>query len=92
MTENEAYTLLFLTILENNGYYIELRNFMKEKGYNLADMATMLNNSYEDIPDGMSPYFYMDSLEDMLSNQGFEEFNDINDMVEFVYDHMLWKA
>ena len=93
--QSQAFLNLFLAIYEENGYYDNLRKWAKGKGYNPADMASMLNDSYEDIPDGMSPYYYMDSLEDMLSGQSYKttqkQFNDIDDMVQYVYDNELWK-
>ena len=89
--ENTAWVNLFLTIIQNNGYYEKLRYFMKKRGYNWADMASMLNNEYEDAPEGMSPYFYMDSLEDTLQSKSIKGFHDINDIVNYIYDHELWK-
>ena len=87
----QAFNHLFLAIIEENGYYEWLRHFMKLKGYNYADMASMLANEYEKCPDGMSPYYYMDSLEDAYHLMNENEINDIRDMVEFVYDNSLWK-
>ncbi len=89
--ETVAWLNLFLAIITNNGYYEKLRYFMKKRGYNFADMASMLNNEYEDAPDGMSPYLYMDSLEDLLMDKGIKGFHDINDIVNYVNDHCLWK-
>lgn len=90
--QNSAYINLFLAILEENGYYDKLRYFMRKRGYNWADMASMLNNSYEDAPDGLSVYWYMDSLEDTITSHGIKGFFDISDIVEYVNDHMLWKG
>ncbi len=89
--ENTAWLNLFLAIITHNGYYTKLRHFMKKRGYNLADMASMLNNEYEKAPDGMSPYLYMDSLEDTLMEHSIRGFHDINDIVNYVWDHMLWR-
>ena len=89
--ENAAWINLFLAIIANNGYYTKLRFFMKKRGYNFADMASMLNNEYEDAPDGMSPYLYMDSLEDLLTDKGIKGFYDINDIVNYINDNCLWK-
>ena len=94
--QNQAYLNLFLAIIEENVYYEELRAvFIKNKGYNYADMASMLYNSYEkDVPEGLSPYWYMDSLEDTLSNMTDEEtrrLHDIDDLVQTVWDKMAWK-
>lgn len=95
--ENTAWLNLFLAIIANNGYYEKLRCFMKKRGYNFADMASMLNDRYKDAPEGMSPYLYMDSLEDLLGleellpGKGIEEFHDINDIVDYVNDNYLWK-
>lgn len=94
--QNQAYLNLFLAIIEENGYYDELRAvFVKNKGYNYVDMASMLYNSYEkDVPEGLSPYWYMDSLEDTLSNMTDEEarrLHDIDDLVQTVWDKMAWK-
>ena len=93
--QNQAYLNLFLAIIEENGYYTELRKvFIKQKGYNYADMASMLYNSYDDAPDGISPYWYMDSLEDTLNNmdkKDINELHDIDDLVQTVWDKMSWK-
>lgn len=93
--QNQAYLNLFLAIVKENGYYTELRKkFIKQKGYNMADLASMLYSSYDDAPDGMSPYWYMDSLENTLavmSKKEKEEIEDIDDLVETVYDKMTWR-
>ena len=92
MTENEAYKQLFETIIRNNGYYTNLRLFAWNHGYNFEQMATMLNNEYEKAPDGMSPYYYMDSLENMMEEiVEWNQFTDIADMVETVWERQLWK-
>lgn len=93
--QDQAFLNLFLAIYEENGYYTSLRKWAKGKGYNPADVASMLNNRYDDIPDGMSPYYYMDSLEDMLTGLSYKtaqkQFNNIDDMIEYVHNHELWK-
>ena len=93
--QNQAYLNLFLAIIEENGYYDELRAvFIKNKCYNYADMASMLYNGYDDAPDGISPYWYMDSLEDTLSNMTDDEarkLHDIDDLIQTVWDKMAWK-
>ena len=93
--QDQAYLNLFSAIIQENGYYDELRGmFMKQKGYNVADMAWMLYNGYEDAPEGISPYWYMDSLEDALadmSDNDARKLHDISDLVETVWDKMAWK-
>lgn len=89
--ETVAWVNLFLAIITHNGYYEKLRYFMKKRGYNFADMAHMLYNEYEDAPDGMSPYLYMDSLEELLAERGIKGFHDISDIVNHINDHFLWK-
>lgn len=93
--QNQAFLNLFLAIIQENGYYDKLRTvFVKRKGYNYADMASMLYNSYEDAPEGISPYWYMDSLEDTLSDMSDNDarkIHDISDLVETVWDKMAWK-
>ena len=89
--QSQAFNYLFLTIMEENGYYDNLRRFMRKRGYNYADMASMLNNAYDDAPDGLSVYWYMDSLENMLTEHTIRGFKDIDDMVDYVNDHMMWK-
>lgn len=89
--ENDAWLNLFATIVANNGYYTKLRFFMRKRGYNFDDMAKMLNNEYEKAPEGMSPYIYMDSIEDLLTEKGIKHFFDINDIVNYLNDHCLWK-
>lgn len=89
--ETNAWINLFLAIITNNDYYEKLRYFMKKRGYNFVNMAHMLYNKYEDAPDGMSPYLYMDSLEDLLMERGIKGFNNINDIVNHISNHYLWK-
>jgi len=89
--ESQAWLCLFLTIITHNGYYEKLRSFMKDRGYNFEDMASMLYNEYEKAPDGMSPYYYMDSMEDLLTERGYEDFRDIREIVDCIYNEYLWK-
>ncbi len=90
--QNKAFKDLFKAILEENGYYTELRHFATVKGYSIDQMTNMLFNSYEDdAPDGISIYWFMDSLEDMLVKEGCENFNDIDDIVQACYDKFAWK-
>ena len=93
--QNQAYLNLFLAIIQENGYYTELRKVsIKQKGYNMADMADMLYNSYDDAPDGISPYWYMDSLENTLiemDSKSQKELKDIDDLVQIIWDKMYWK-
>lgn len=91
--QSQAQLQLFLAILEENGYYDNLRKFMVDNGYNMADMASMLDHSYDkNSPDGMSIYYFMDSLEDTLGKlQDWTEFRDIDDIVETVWDRLWWK-
>ena len=92
--QNQAFIYLFLAIYEENGYYDNLRNMAKVKGYNPADMAHMLYTHYDDAPDGMSPYWYMDSLEDVLggmSKKEIKSLSGIGELVEITYDKFAWK-
>lgn len=93
----QAQLYYFLAIIEENGYYENLRKFMDERGYNYADMASMLDHQYDkNAPDGMSIYYFMDSLEDTLTElneegTGWQDLKDIGDIVETVYNRFWWK-
>ena len=89
--EEKAWRMLFIAIIHENGYYDKLRYFAKKRNYGLNDFAIALYFGFEKCPDGMSPYFYLDSLEDMLIDHSIRGFNDVCDMIEYVYDHELWK-
>ena len=95
--QSQAQLYLFLAIIEENSYYDNLRKFMEQKGYNMADMASMLDHEYDkNAPDGMSIYYFMDSLEDSLEElthegNNWEDIKDIGDIVEMVYDRFWWK-
>ena len=92
LQQNKAQIDYILAIIKENGYYEWLRLFMKNKGYDYESMAVMLSNSYnKNAPDGMSIYYFMDSLEDAGIKMDMNDINDINDMVDFVWDHELWK-
>ena len=92
--QNKAFLKLFLAIYEENGYYDNLRHMAKIKGLSSVDMASMLYAYYDDAPNGMSPYWYMDSLEDVLAdldNKDIESLHDVGDLVEITYDKFAWK-
>ena len=94
--QNQAYLNLFLAIIEENGYYDKLREvFIKDKGFNYADMASMLFNNYKkNVPEGLSPYWYMDSLEDTLNDmeqKDIDQLHNIAELVDVVWDKMRWK-
>lgn len=91
MTEKQAWLNLIETILKENGYYENLRGFYHQAGYNITDFATQIYLYWDDAPDGMSIYYFMDSLEDMLNDADWSELSDVSDMVDYVYDHELWK-
>ena len=92
-TQNVAWHNLFLAIYTENGYYDNLRYFAKKKGYTNDQMAGMLTVSYLDnSPDGMGPYYFMDSLEDEYPNMDDDDsINDVYDMVDYLWDHQAWK-
>lgn len=91
--QKDAFLYLFMTILQENGYYNKLRHFMKVRGYNWADMACMLYNAwFEDAPDGMSVYWFMDSLEDYLCKYSIRGMKDIDDIVQACYGTDSWKC
>ena len=96
--QDEAFLNLFLAIIEENGYYDNLReHFMGTKGYNLADLASDLYARYEKtVPDGMSVYYYLDSLEDSLTElkqlgDDLNEITCVQDLIDIIYDKMWWK-
>ncbi len=92
--QSKAQLNLFLAIIEENGYYENLRHFAKKNKYNMLKMAEMLNDAYDkSSPQGMSIYYFMDSLEDaypLILNRKLN-MNYISDIVDFVYDNQLWK-
>lgn len=94
--QNQAYLNLFLAIIEENGYYDKLRKvFIKDKGFSYEEMSSMLFNNYEkNVPEGLSPYWYMDSLEDTLNDmeqKDIDQLHNIAELVDVVWDKMSWK-
>jgi hypothetical protein len=92
--EREAYKLLLLSMLTYNGYYENIRAWAEAKGYDLEKVAAMLNIVWDKIPDGMSAYYFLDSIEDALSKldgDKRERFDDGYDFVDYLYDNSLWK-
>lgn len=93
--ETEAYRNLLLSMLKHNGYYDNIRKWMKLKGIDVEKAASMFNVIWDDIPDGMSAYYYLDSVEDALGNMDEDDWNNFNDAYDFrdyLYDHDGWKT
>lgn len=85
---------LFLAILEENGYYDNIRKYAKINGIELKDLSIKLYNAWwYDAPDGTSIYFFLDSIEDNLPQiqQALTWDFDIGDMVEYISGKCLWK-
>ena len=100
MNETDAYRNLLLSMLTHNGYYETLRKWLDKKNISLEKASSMFNAIWDDIPDGMSAYYYLDSVEDLLvclKNRGYtwkklcEMFNDAYDFRDYLYDHEMWK-
>lgn len=92
--EHEAYKPLLLSMLTYNDYYENIRTWAKAKNYDLEKVAAMFNIVWDKIPDGMSAYYFLDSVEDMLANldkDDWNQFNDAYDFVDYLYDNYLWK-
>ena len=92
--EREAYKLLLLSMLTYNGYYENIRAWAKAKNYGLEKVAAMLTLVRGQIPDGMSAYYFLDSIEDALSKldgDKREQFDNGYDFIDYLYDNSLWK-
>jgi hypothetical protein len=99
MNETEAYRNLLLSMLTHNGYYVMIRKWAKNQNIDLEKAASMFNVIWDDIPDGMSAYYYLDSVEDLLAElknkhtwkELCEMFTDAYDFRDYLYDHYMWK-
>ena len=100
ISESNAYKQLLYSTLVHNGYYDYLTKWAKKKKYSLQKVAAMLNVIWDDIPDGMSHFWYLDSVEDMLCDlveeRGWKEvlemFDDAYDFRDYLYDNDMWKC
>lgn len=89
--QTKAWKELFLAIFEENGYFENLRQFAKDHNFTNEQIADMLYETYfHDCPDGMGPYYFMDSMEEHYDDMK-SECNDIYDMVNWLWDHQAWK-
>lgn len=94
--QTKAFYDLFIAILKENGYYENLRSFAKRKHISRKDLAKQLNGDYHNnAPDGLSVYYYMDTLEDILGDMTEKDLRnckDIFDLNDVAYDKMAWKT
>ena len=93
--EHKAWVNLFKVIFKENGYYTELTKFTQQKNMDINNVAGQLAYAYlEDAPGDISPYYFLDSIEDAIAGQEDEEMwslNDIYELVDYIWDHQLWK-
>ena len=92
--QNKAFVQLFSAIMQENGYYDELRKFKRRQKLTYTQVAIMLKEAFLNEAPDMSPYIFMDTLEEMLASMDTKTqklFVSISDMVDYVYDHELWK-
>lgn len=100
ISEDKAYKQLLYSTLVHNGYYEYLCEWAKKKKYSLSKVASMLNIVWDKVPDGMSHFYYLDSIEDMLCDlveerdwkEILEMFDDGYDFIDYLYDNDLWKS
>jgi len=93
--ESDAYRNLLLSMLKHNGYYENIRKWMKLKGIDVEKAASMFNTVWDKIPDGMSAYYFLDSVEDALTKldeDKWNQFDDGYDFVDYLYDNDGWKT
>jgi len=89
--QTKAWKELFSAIFEENGYFENLRQFAKDHGYSNQDMTEMLYESYmHNCPEGMGPYYFMDSMEEHYEDMK-DSVENIYDMVDWLWDHQAWK-
>ena len=92
LKQDKAWVKLFKAILEENGYYETIRAWAKKRKITLHDLACEFYSHMDEIPDGMSPYFYLDTFEDNLALPAiWGELNSVSEVIEFIYEHFLWK-
>lgn len=88
--QTQAFLNLFIAIIEENGYYDNIRKFAKLKGLNYEQLSKELYKGWwYNAPEGISVYNFLDSIEDSLPEMGrtnFDEY-DIQDVIEFIYRH-----
>jgi hypothetical protein len=89
--QNDAWVKLFLAILQENGYYENLRAWARKHKVSLKVLAHEFYNHMDKIPDGMGPYFYLDTFEDVIPTPGVWEMESIGEIIDYIYDHYLWK-
>ena len=94
--QTKAFYDLFIAILEENGYYENLRSFARKKYITEKELAKQLNGDYShNAPEGISVYWYMDTLEDVLADmdeKDWKDCDDIFDLNEIAYNKMAWKT
>lgn len=91
LKQDNAWRELFLAILEENGYYESLRQWAKKHQMPLKELANEFYNHMDKIPNGMGPYYYLDTFEDNIARPEVWEMTTIGEILDYIYDHCLWK-
>lgn len=94
--QNKAFLNLFKAILDENGYYSTIRDFASQRGITALNLAKQLLRLYErDAPDGMSVYWFLDTIEDTLNDPDYhatmQNCDTFDEVIEYIIAYCLWK-
>lgn len=89
--QNTAWRNLFFAILIENGYYESIRQWANKNEITLKALANDFYNHMDEIPNGMGPYYYLDTFEDNIAREEVWKMTTIGEIIDYIYDHSLWK-
>ena len=91
LTETQAQVQLVESILYYNTYYDNIREYLKKKNITHTAFAyDLVNNLSNGIPNH-SIYYMLDNIENVLrENEETQEFDTVQDFLDYLYDNYLW--
>ncbi len=95
--ESVALHTLMCSMLIHNNYFENLREYCILRGIKVQQLAAELNGYYDDAPEGIGVYRYLDNIENYLKTKyvtkdtWVEDFVDVGDIINAMYEVDAWE-
>ena len=95
--ESNALHTLLCSMLIHNNYFENLREYGILRNTTVQQLAAELNGYYDDAPEGIGVYKYLDNIENYLKSKyvtkdtWVEDFIDIGDIINAMYEVDAWE-
>lgn len=95
--ESVALHTLMCSMLIHNNYFENLREYCMLRDIKVQQLAAELNGYYDDAPEGIGVYRYLDCIENYLKTKyatkdtWVEDFVDVGDIINAMYEVDAWE-